>query len=156
MELSQLAVVGAGGIWVVEGDRDGITEVHMPRGNVRASSVTPSAPVRAAAKQLEQYFAGKRTEFDVELHVAATDFQVDVWGAVMNIPFGAVATYQDSAYAVGRPRAYRAVGNANGRNPFPIFVPCHRVVAESGLGGYGGGLHVKRALLALEGITDYD
>lgn len=156
MELSQVAVPGAGGIWVIEGDRDGITQVLMPQGKVHTGSVPPSAPVRAAAKQLEQYFAGRRTEFDVELHVAATDFQVDVWGAVMTIPFGSVATYQDIAFAVGRPRAYRAVGNANGRNPFPIFVPCHRVVAESGLGGYGGGLHVKRALLALEGITAYD
>ena len=111
--------------------------------------------MKSAAQQLEQYFAGARRHFDVDLHVAGTDFQVDVWLALAAIPFGTVATYQEIAQQVGVPNGYRAVGNANAKNPFPIVVPCHRVVAKSGLGGYAGGLDIKRALLKLEGVSDY-
>jgi methylated-DNA-[protein]-cysteine S-methyltransferase len=155
MAQSQLSLRGVGGTWTVEGDGDGLTKIYLPHEPVRAVSTTVSPLVKRAAKQLEQYFAGARQQFDVDLHVAGTDFQVDVWLALAAIPFGTVATYQDIAREVGVPNGYRAVGNANAKNPFPIVVPCHRVVAKSGLGGYAGGLDVKRALLMLEGVRDY-
>jgi O-6-methylguanine DNA methyltransferase len=85
--------------------------------------------------------------------VEATPFQHEVWSALCDIPFGEVRTYAEVAGAVGRPRAARAVGNANHANPWPIIVPCHRVVAATGLGGYGGGERVKRYLLGLEGVS---
>jgi len=152
MKLTRATVRSPFGRFVVEGDDDGLTRIYLPH---EAASATKawSDPVRSAAKQLEEYFAGERTDFDVDLHVAATDFQVDVWSALMTVPYGQVVTYQDIARAVGRPRAFRAVGNANGKNPFPVIVPCHRIVASNGLGGYAGGLSVKRALLALEGVS---
>ena len=155
MTQSQLAVRGAGGTWTVEGDNDGLTKIYLPDERVRATTTSVSPLVKRAAKQLEQYFAGSRRQFDVDLHIAGTDFQVDVWLALAAIPFGTVATYQDIAREVGVPNGYRAVGNANAKNPFPIVVPCHRVVAKSGLGGYAGGLDVKQALLMLEGVSDY-
>lgn len=155
MTQSRLAVRGAGGTWTVEGDGDGLTKIYLPHERVRATTTSVSPLVKRAAKQLEQYFAGSRRQFDVDLHVAGTDFQVDVSLALAAIPFGTVATYQDIAREVGVPNGYRAVGNANAKNPFPIVVPCHRVVAKSGLGGYAGGLDVKRTLLLLEGVRDY-
>jgi methylated-DNA-[protein]-cysteine S-methyltransferase len=109
--------------------------------------------VAKAAKQLAEYFAGTRRSFDLPLaDVKATDFQRDVWAALVAIPYGEVRTYGDVAIGVDRPRASRAVGNANHVNPFPIVVPCHRVVASTGLGGYGGGEGVKRFLLEIEGV----
>ena len=155
MTQSRLAVRGAGGAWTVEGDNDGLTKIYLPHERVRATTTSVSPLVKRAAKQLEQYFAGSRRQFDVDLHVAGTDFQVDVWLALAAIPFGTIATYQEIAREVGVPNGYRAVGNANAKNPFPIVFPCHRVVAKSGLGGYAGGLDVKRALLLLEGVSDY-
>ncbi|MEI6736177.1 MAG: methylated-DNA--[protein]-cysteine S-methyltransferase [Actinomycetes bacterium] len=155
MTQSRLAVRGAGGTWTVEGDNDGLTKIYLPHERVRATTTSVSPLVKRAVKQLEQYFAGSRRQFDVDLHVGGTDFQVDVWLALAAIPFGTIATYQDIAREVGVPNGYRAVGNANAKNPFPIVVPCHRVVAKSGLGGYAGGLDVKRALLLLEGVSDY-
>jgi O-6-methylguanine DNA methyltransferase len=112
--------------------------------------------VREAARQLEEFFEGTRTTFQLTLHHAAsTAFQASVWKALGDIPYGEVRTYAEVARAVNRPKAARAVGNANHANPWPIIVPCHRVVASTGLGGYGGGEDVKRFLLALEGVT-YD
>jgi methylated-DNA-[protein]-cysteine S-methyltransferase len=102
---------------------------------------------------LEEYFAGARRSFRVTLgHVDATDFQRDVWRALLAIPYGEVRTYGEVAEIVGRPRASRAVGNANHVNSFPVVIPCHRVVSSNGLGGYGGGEDVKRYLLTLEGM----
>lgn len=106
------------------------------------------------AKELTEYFVGKRTEFTVPLDLRGTPFQLAVWKAVFAIPYGEVRTYLDIARAVGSPNASRAVGGANGRNNIPIIIPCHRVIASGGqLGGYTGGLHYKRALLAIEGAT---
>jgi len=102
-------------------------------------------------RQLNEYFDGKRRAFDVPLDLRGTPFQLRVWKALTEIPFGATASYRDIAAAVGRPKAVRAVGGANNRNPVPIIVPCHRVVgADGSLVGYGGGLPIKRRLLALE------
>ena len=101
--------------------------------------------------QLHDYFAGDRHSFDVPLALEGTDFQLQVWQALEDIPYGETRSYGQLAAAIGRPGASRAVGLANGRNPISIIVPCHRVIGASGdLTGYGGGLDRKRALLALE------
>jgi methylated-DNA-[protein]-cysteine S-methyltransferase len=105
----------------------------------------------AARTQLAEYFAGVRQEFDLPLAPRGTGFQRRVWDAVSAVPFGATASYAEIAAAIGTPSACRAVGAANGRNPLPVIVPCHRVVGSTGaLTGYGGGLERKRALLDLE------
>jgi len=144
------------GTWGVEGDDEAITRVYLPNESARSSRATPPEAVARALSQLEEYFAGSRRVFDVPLApTPATQFQRDVWRALGEIPYGQVATYGDVAIAVNRPFAARAVGNANHANPWPIIVPCHRVVASLGIGGYGGGEGVKRYLLALEGVT-YD
>ena len=103
--------------------------------------------------QLEEYFAGERKEFDVPMELDGTPFQREVWTELTRIPYGETISYGELARRVGRPNGPRAVGQANGRNPIPIVVPCHRVLASNGIGGYGGGLKVKRALLAVEGVT---
>ncbi len=111
-------------------------------------------PVLAqASRELEAYFAGKRRRFSVPLEAHGTAFQQRVWEALRAIPYGELRSYRDIAERLGNPKAVRAVGAANGRNPIPIIVPCHRVVGSDGqLTGFAGGLSVKRALLALEGI----
>lgn len=110
-----------------------------------------AAPLSETRRQLEEYFAGERQEFSVELAAHGTDFQKQVWLALRAIPFGQTVTYGDIARQIGNPNAVRAVGLANGRNPISIIVPCHRVIgADGSLTGYGGGLERKRFLLALE------
>lgn len=102
-------------------------------------------------RELEEYFAGQRTSFGLPLDLRGTDFQRRVWLALAAIPFGETCTYADLARAIGHPGAVRAVGSANGANPVPIVLPCHRVIrSDGGLGGYGGGVELKRRLLALE------
>jgi methylated-DNA-[protein]-cysteine S-methyltransferase len=111
--------------------------------------------VRAAA-QLDEYFSGDRTDFDIPLDLRGTGFQRSVWDALCALPFGATASYQTIAERVARPTAVRAAGTAIGRNPVSIIVPCHRVLGASGtLSGYAGGLERKRFLLALEKRWDY-
>ncbi len=106
-----------------------------------------------AVRQLREYFAGEREVFTVPLRPTGTAFQLSVWRALEEIPYGHTRTYRDIAHAIGRPTATRAVGAANGQNPLPIFVPCHRVIGSNGsLTGFGGGLDVKLALLRLEGV----
>ena len=104
-----------------------------------------------AARQLADYFAGRRRDFDLPLAPAGTAFQQAVWAALRSIPYGQTRSYKDIAAAVGRPRACRAVGMANNRNPLPIVIPCHRVIGASGaLTGYAGGVEIKHTLLQLE------
>jgi methylated-DNA-[protein]-cysteine S-methyltransferase len=101
--------------------------------------------------QIEEYFAGKRTGFDVAIAPDGTDFQQRVWDALCEIPYGETRSYGEIARQIGQPRAARAVGLANARNPIPIIVPCHRVIGAKGsLTGYAGGLETKSALLDLE------
>jgi methylated-DNA-[protein]-cysteine S-methyltransferase len=132
----------------LEGDdrtltRIGFGEPAAPQGD--------AAAVASAATQLEQYFAGERTDFDVDLELDGTPFERRVWEEVRAIPYGETATYAEIARRVGRPSACRAVGRANGRNPIAVIVPCHRVVGSDGsLTGYAGGIEMKRALLDLE------
>ena len=107
--------------------------------------------IKKAAAQLAEYFDGRRKKFDLPLALQGTDFQVLAWKALQTIPFGKTCSYRDIAEKIGRPKACRAVGMANNRNPVVIIVPCHRVIGQDGdLTGYGGGLPVKRLLLELE------
>jgi methylated-DNA-[protein]-cysteine S-methyltransferase len=102
-------------------------------------------------KQLTAYFAGERKEFDLPLVLEGTEFQKRVWTALQNIPYGETVSYKALAERIGSPRAVRAVGAANGANPIPIIIPCHRVIGNDGsLTGFGGGLPVKKKLLELE------
>jgi methylated-DNA-[protein]-cysteine S-methyltransferase len=104
--------------------------------------------LEAAAAQLEEYFAGDRRQFDLPLDLRGTEFQRDAWRALASVPYGETRTYGEQAEAIGRPGAFRAVGAANGRNPIPVILPCHRIIGASGaLTGFGGGLAVKRQLL---------
>lgn len=106
------------------------------------------------AEELKEYFAGKRRTFTFPLEPEGTAFEKRVWKALEKIPYGETRTYSDVARSIGNPTAARAVGAANGRNPIPIVVPCHRVVAAGGkLGGFGGGLPLKKKLLSLEGAN---
>jgi len=106
------------------------------------------------ARQLTEYFEGARKAFDLKLDLRGTDFQLGVWQAVAAVPYGQTRTYADIARAAGRPSAARASGAANGANPLPIVIPCHRIIGSNGsLTGYGGGLDLKQQLLTLEGAT---
>jgi O-6-methylguanine DNA methyltransferase len=116
-----------------------------------AEFVESSSLLDEACRELGEYFAGKRREFKVAVDLRGTEFQRAVWTELSRIPYGEVCTYADVARRIGREKAFRAVGAANGANPVPLIVPCHRVIASGGkLGGYGGGLDTKQRLLALE------
>lgn len=123
---------------------------------IRASAelMSPNHPLlRQAAEQLTEYFAGERQRFELPLQPEGTDFQLQVWQALAEIPYGETRSYRDIAMRIDRPKAVRAVGAANGRNPLSIIVPCHRVIGTNGsLTGFAGGLRVKQQLLELEGI----
>ena len=110
-------------------------------------------PVLArAAEQIAEYFDGDRTSFDLPLDLRGTDFQVAAWRALGDIPYGTTRSYSEQAALIGRPKAVRAIGQANGRNPVPIVLPCHRVIGANGsLVGFGGGLDTKTLLLQHEG-----
>ena len=109
--------------------------------------------LEAALTQLREYSSGDRRAFALPLDVRGTVFQRAVWDEIARIPYGATATYGEIARRIGKPRAARAVGAANGANPLPIIIPCHRVIGANGsLTGYGGGLEMKAALLRLEGV----
>lgn len=104
--------------------------------------------LEAAAAQLSEYFAGQRKGFDLPLDISGTEFQRAAWRALADVPYGETRSYAQQAAAIGRPGAFRAVGSANGKNPVPIVVPCHRIVgADGSLTGFGGGLGVKQRLL---------
>ena len=112
---------------------------------------------KLAAKQLCEYIAGRRTHFDLVLEPEGSEFQQQVWRALTNIPYGVTASYLDIALAIGNKKACRAVGAANGKNPIPIIIPCHRIIGTNGkLTGYAGGLPRKTYLLALEAKDDIE
>jgi O-6-methylguanine DNA methyltransferase len=109
------------------------------------------APNRRAARQILEYLGGQRIAFELELDLHGTGFQIEVWSALREIPYGETRTYAEVAHEIGHPRAVRAVGTASGANPLALLIPCHRVIAAGGkLGGYGGGLELKARLLAME------
>ena len=126
---------------------------HMPKMQ-KAWTLNPRLPVLLqAAKQLKEYFAGKRDTFSIPMKFAGTDFQKKIWKEIAQIPFGKTKSYGDVAKAIGKPRAVRAVGGACGANSIPILVPCHRVLAANNqIGGFGSGLGWKCKLLELEGV----
>ncbi len=137
------------GLALIEWDRGAFPESRLARLAQRQESKERTA---ATKRELTEYFTGRRKVFEVKLDLHGTDFQKKCWHALLNIPYGQTRTYAQIAKMVGNPRAFRAVGMANHDNPVPIIVPCHRVLASDGtLGGYGGGLEVKRKLLELEG-----
>ena len=128
--------------------------------NDNPGRVRPKADIRnnqhpvliETERQLQEYFAGERNKFDITLAAIGTDFQKEVWHALSAIPYGQTRSYSQIAHQIGKPKAVRAVGAANGRNPISIIVPCHRVIGTSGaLTGFAGGLPAKASLLSLEG-----
>jgi methylated-DNA-[protein]-cysteine S-methyltransferase len=136
-------------------DAQGLREVWFETGKHRKEPdpawKQDAGKLAFARKQLEEYFAGMRTVFDLPLHPIGTPFQVTVWHALARIPYGSTISYGEMARRIGQPQAVRAVGAANGRNPLPIVLPCHRVIGANGsLTGFGGGLPTKRYLLAME------
>ncbi len=140
---------------LLAGDAAGLRLIGFPTGKGRRAPEPDwrqdDAPFREAVRQLEAYFAGALTDFSLELAPRGTPFQLAVWRALSEIPYGETRSYGELARAIGRPKASRAVGAANGSNPLPIVVPCHRVIGSSGkLTGFGGGLAAKAILLSLE------
>jgi methylated-DNA-[protein]-cysteine S-methyltransferase len=140
---------------LLAGDVRALSMIGFPKGAMRRDPepdwIYNEEPFADACTQLAEYFSGERKEFDLPLSLAGTEFQVSVLEALQEIPYGETTSYGAIAKKIGRPKAMRAVGAANGRNPIPIIVPCHRVIGISGdLTGFGGGLDTKEALLRLE------
>lgn len=140
---------------LLAGDETGLAVVGFPEGSRRREPepdwIFNEKPFAEVQKQLSEYFDGRRTAFDLPLRPTGTEFQLQVLEALQRIPYGTTCSYRDIAERIGRPRAVRAVGAANGRNPIPVIIPCHRVIGASGdLTGFGGGLPTKEALLRLE------
>jgi methylated-DNA-[protein]-cysteine S-methyltransferase len=141
---------------LVAGDAEAIRHIAFPKNGKRVGPEpgwehSARGPVGEAIRQLRDYFAGRRTGFDLPLSPEGTPFQLAVWRQLQDIPYGGTISYGELARRVGNPKASRAVGAANGANPIPIVIPCHRVIGADGrLTGFGGGLPVKEALLALE------
>ena len=139
-----------GSIYILEekGKITGLTYDKEEIGDIEQRS---SSLLEKAERQLTEYFEGRRKNFDLPIELKGTDFQVKVWKALEKIPYGETKSYQEIAEEVASPKAFRAVGNANNKNPISIIIPCHRVIGKSGkLAGYGGGLDKKEYLLNLE------
>ena len=134
-------------------DETAVTAVHFAKDNDCLLPENRSALTDSTAWQIQEYLAGRRREFDLPLRPAGTPFQQRVWSALMAIPYGEVRAYSEVAASIGNPRASRPVGSACGANPLLLLIPCHRVVAKHGIGGYGGDVARKRQLLLLEGIV---
>lgn len=124
--------------------------VSLKKSNKKVIQEGGDALSRHVKKQLKEYVEGKRRVFDVPVEMHGTPFQTSVWNALLKIPYGETRTYAQIAAMIGRPKAARAVGNALNKNPICIIVPCHRVTASKGLGGYAYGIAMKKQLLALE------
>lgn len=144
------------GSLLIAGDDEAIHLIGFPR---KGKPQRPEAgwtqsmtgPLAEAVRQLREYFAGRRRDFDLPLAPEGTEFQRKVWRKMQEIPYGETISYGELAKRVGNPKASRAVGSANGKNRIPIVIPCHRVIGANGkLTGFGGGLPTKEALLALE------
>lgn len=143
------------GTLILAGDETGLRHLNFISGkhpvSIQGNWQRDTAHFKTVKTQLAAYFAGERKTFEVDLFPQGTPFQMKVWSALSEIPYGKVVSYQWLARRIGRPNAVRAVGAANGRNPISIIIPCHRVIGKNGtLTGYGGGLDVKRRLIRLE------
>ncbi len=140
---------------LLAGEADALSMIGFPQGVMRRDPepdwIFNEEPFEIARVQLAEYFSGKRKVFDLPLQLDGSEFQLSVLEALQGIPYGETTSYGAIAKQIGRPKAVRAVGAANGRNPIPIIVPCHRVIGSSGdLTGFGGGLDTKAELLRLE------
>lgn len=140
---------------LLAGDGEHLSLLGFPNGKMARQHepgwVRDAAPFRPTGAQLDQYFAGELVEFDLPLKPAGTVFQEQVWQALTEIPYGKTWSYGELARHIGKPKASRAVGAANGLNPIPVIIPCHRVIGSNGqLTGFGGGLETKEFLLGLE------
>ncbi len=135
-------------IWLEE-DNGCVSALRFANERLENESDTPL--LKECEKQLSEYFAGKRKDFDLPLAQSGTSFQEQAWEYMANIPYGKTVSYKEESVAIGKPKACRAVGSANGKNNIAIIVPCHRVIASDGsLGGYAYGIEIKKKLLALE------
>ena len=135
------------GPFEIVGTDEGIVTIRFNTDPLVTDNNLP-ASMKECLQQLDEYFKGRRQKFDVPLLLEGTDFQKTVWRQLQKIPFGQTASYGDVACAIDRPKAYRAVGNANNKNPVPLIIPCHRVIGSDGkLVGFGGGIWRKRWLL---------
>jgi methylated-DNA-[protein]-cysteine S-methyltransferase len=148
------------GVLTIAADADGLRHIEFPSNRhpadrydwAQGARDEAAAVLTASRTQLLEYFAGTRRVFDLPLSPSGTPFQLKVWRMLATIPYGVTWSYRDLAQAIGNPDGTRAVGAANGRNPLPIVLPCHRVIgADGSLTGFGGGLPIKEALLHLEG-----
>ncbi len=148
------------GTLTLAAEADGLRHIEFPDNRhpvdrtawIADASGAAAEVLRTTRDQLREYFDGTRQTFDLPLRPQGTDFQMTVWRTLATIPWGATWSYGDLARSIGKPDAVRAVGAANGRNPLPIVLPCHRVIgADGSLTGFGGGLPIKAALLRLEG-----
>lgn len=138
---------------IIIGEKDSkITHILFEGNTAPEGYVLKEASILSEAnKQLQEYLAGQRKEFDLELNPSGTEFMRSVWAGLQKIPYGETRSYKDIAISIGKNKAYRAVGLANNRNPISIIIPCHRVIGANGaLIGYGGGLDIKTFLLDLE------
>lgn len=143
------------GLIAIVEEKDGISAIEFLRDNkdrvAQLKNKNESQLTKECKKQLEEYFSGKRKEFNIKLDIIGTDFQVSAWKAMQKIPYGKTISYSEEAKMAGNEKAVRAIGAANGRNKIPIIIPCHRVVGKNGkLVGYTGGLDIKEYLLKLE------
>lgn len=140
---------------LIAGDHSSLRIISFPSGNtkreVKEGWCESESPFISVITQLDEYFQGRRDRFDLPLSPEGTQFQKQVWNALLTIPFGATMSYGELARTINRPKASRAVGAANGANPIPIIIPCHRVIGSTGsLTGFGGGIPTKQWLLAHE------
>lgn len=143
------------GVITLQADDQGLLgawfETHTTQPDELGLYVENDSILTKVINQLDEYFAGRRSEFELPLAAKGTEFQQQVWHALCNIPYGQTWSYQDLADAIGNPKAVRAVGLANGKNPISIIIPCHRVIGKNGkLTGYAGGVERKAKLLELE------
>ena len=140
------------GYMALGAEEGAIVRLYLPNSPTPRLMSRPTPLLEEGQRQLLEYLAGTRREFDLPLNPPGTPFQQKVWAALRDIPYGQTRSYRDVARAAGCPRGFRAVGMANHCNPIPIFIPCHRVVgADGSLTGYAGGLELKKTLLAIEG-----
>lgn len=138
------------GIMCIKENDGYITEIHMGKDSDTVEEIETKL-IRKTYEEIMRYFSKKRKSFDIPIKLEGTEFQKRVWDALIQIPYGKTCTYKDIAEKIGNPKACRAVGGANNKNPIMIIVPCHRVIGKNGdLVGYAGGIEVKQKLLDLE------
>ena len=132
----------------IYGDENGISEIKFV--NFYKNLSTNDENLKLCIDELSRYFKGDLKSFSVKLNITGTKFEKNVYNALLKIPYGEVRTYKEIAKSINHPKAYRAVGNANSKNKIPIIIPCHRVVSNSGIGGYTGGINIKKNLLKIK------